>query len=219
MHLLFADLKREQSRSEEIANSVSHGIGLVAALAGAPVLIRRAAQEGDDGFAVSAGIFSATMVLLYLASMFYHALPMGKAKGVLRAVEHSAIFLLIAGTYTPFTLGVLRGPWGWTIFGVVWGLAIAGVVLKTVEVRPHPVFSTSLCLFMGWIIVVAIDPLFSRMPREGIFWLFSGGLSYSAGVVFYVTDAHLRYGHLIWHLLVMAGTTCHYCAVLWYAAS
>lgn len=218
MRILLAGPKREQSHAEEIANSLSHGIGLVAALVGTPFLIMHAARHGDAGFIVGTSVFSATMIFLYLASTLYHALPMGKAKGVFRVIEHSAIFLLIAGTYTPFTLGVLSGARGWTLFGVVWGLAVAGVVLKAINKASHPILFTGLYLLMGWVIVIAVDPLLARVPTAGLIWLLAGGLSYTAGVVFFATDSRLQYGHLIWHLFVLAGTTCHYFAVLWYAA-
>jgi len=211
-------VKREQSQAEEIANSISHGIGLVAALVGAPFLIMHAVRHGDTGFIVGTSVFSATMIFLYLASTLYHALPMGKAKGVFRVIEHSAIFLLIAGTYTPFTLGVLRGAWGWTLLGVVWGLAIVGVALKVFDKAYHPILSTGLYLLMGWIVVIAVDPLLARVPTAGFLWLLAGGLSYTAGVAFFATDSRLQYGHLIWHLFVIAGTACHYFAVIWYAA-
>lgn len=218
MRILLAGPKREQSQEEEIANSISHGIGLAAALVGTPFLITHAARHGDTGFLVGTSLFSATVIFLYLASTIYHALPMGKAKRVFRVIEHSTIFLLIAGTYTPFTLGVLRGVWGWTLFVVVWGLAVAGVVLKAFNKDTSPILSTGLYLFMGWIVVIAIDPLVARVPTAGLLWLIAGGLSYTVGVAFFATDSRLRYGHLIWHLFVMAGTACHYFAVLWYAA-
>jgi hemolysin III len=218
VRILLAGPKREQSHAEEIANSLSHGIGLVAALVGAPFLIMHAARHGDAGFIVGTSVFSATIIFLYLASTLYHALPMGKAKGVFRVIEHSAIFLLIAGTYTPFTLGVLRGAWGWTLFGVVWGLAVAGVALKAFDKASHPILSTGLYLLMGWVVVIAVDPLLARVPTAGLLWLLAGGLSYTAGVAFFATDSRLQYGHLIWHLFVIAGTACHYFAVLWYAA-
>jgi hemolysin III len=210
--------KREQSQQEEIANAISHGTGLVAVLVGTPFLIMQATRNGDAGFIAGTSIFCATAILLYLGSTLYHALPMGKAKRVFRAIEHSAIFLLIAGTYTPFTLGVLRGVWGWTLLGVVWTLALAGVALKTFERSPHPIASTLLYLFMGWVIVIAVDPLVERVPAAGLTWLIAGGLSYTLGVAFFATDSRLRYGHLIWHLFVLVGTTCHFFAVLWYAA-
>ncbi len=218
MHKILAGPKREQSQAEEIANSISHGIGLVAALVGTPFLIMHAARHGDAGFSVGTSLFCATMILLYLASTLYHALPVGKAKRVFRVIEHSAIFLLIAGTYTPFTLGVLRGAWGWTLFGVVWGLAVVGVALKAFDKASHPILSTGLYLLMGWVVVIAVDPLITRVPSAGLLWLLAGGLSYTAGVAFFVTDSRLRYGHLIWHLFVIVGTACHYFAVLLYAA-
>ena len=218
MRILLAGPKREQSQAEEIANSISHGIGLVAALVGTPFLIMHAIRHGDTGFIVGTSVFSATMIFLYLASTLYHALPMGKAKGVFRVIEHSAIFLLIAGTYTPFTLGVLRGAWGWTLLVVVWGLAIVGVALKVFDKASHPILSTGLYLLMGWIVVIAVDPLLARVPTAGFLWLLAGGLSYTAGVAFFATDSRLQYGHLIWHLFVIAGTACHYFAVIWYAA-
>ena len=218
MRTSLAAPRREQSRGEEIANSISHGIGLIAALAGTPFLVMYAVRHGDTGFIAGASIFAATMVLLYLSSTLYHSLPAGKAKRVFRIIEHSAIFLLIAGTYTPFTLGVLRGGWGWTLLGLVWGLALAGVILKIFDRMSHPIISTGLYLLMGWLIVIAADPMLVRVPLSGLLWLVAGGVAYTAGVAFFVTDARLRYGHFIWHLFVMAGTACHYFAVLWYSA-
>ena len=213
-----APLHREQSRGEEIANSVSHGLALVAAFIGIPFLLAHAARQASAGYIVGTSVFSATIILLYLASTLYHALPAGKAKRVFRILEHSAIYLLIAGTYTPFTLGVLSGAWGWTLFGIIWALAVAGVMLKASSRRPHPVLSTVLYLAMGWVIVIAIDPMFARVPTAGLLWLLAGGLAYTASVAFFATDSRLRYGHLVWHLFVMAGTSCHFFAVLWYAA-
>ena len=210
--------KRDQSQEEEIANSISHGIGLVAALAATPSLIRHAERSGDSGFIVGVSLFAATMVLLYLASTLYHALPAGKAKRVFRVIEHSAIYLLIAGTYTPFTLGVLRGAWGWTLLGLVWCLAVAGVTLKVFNRMSHPILSTGLYLLMGWLILIAIKPLYARVPLSGLHWIAAGGAAYTIGVAFFAADARLHYGHFIWHLFVMAGTACHYFAVLWYAA-
>ncbi len=213
-----SNLKREQSQGEEIANSISHGIGLIAALAGTPFLIVHAVQLGDAGFIVGTSLFCATMMLLYFASTLYHALPSGKAKRSSRIIEHCAIFFLIAGTYTPLTLGVLHGAFGWTVFGIIWGLAIAGVVLKAFFKTGHPILSTALYLLMGWLILIAVKPLFDRMPTAGLYWLIAGGLSYTAGVAFFATDSRIPYGHLIWHLFVIAGTTCHYFLILWYAA-
>jgi len=210
--------RREQSQGEEIANGVSHGLGLVAALVAVPWLIVHAARRADAAFIVGVSLFGASIFLLYLASTLYHALPVGRAKRVFKVLDHSSIFLLIAGTYAPFTLGVLRGAWGWTLFGVVWGLAVTGVALKASGRASHPVFSTGLYLLMGWLVVIAVDPMFARVPTQGLLWLLAGGLCYTAGVAFFALDWWLPYGHLVWHLFVMAGTACHYFAVLWYAA-
>ena len=209
--------KREQSRGEEIANSISHGIGLVAALGATPFLISHAVRSGVTGYIVGTSLFAASMVLLYLASTLYHSLPQGKAKSVFQVIEHSAIFLLIAGTYSPFTLGILLGAWGWTIFGLVWGLAVVGMVLKSLNRLFHPIVSTGLYLLMGWLILIAINPLTSLVPAAGLLWLGAGGLAYTIGVVFFLAESRIKYGHFIWHLFVMAGTTCHYFAVFWYA--
>lgn len=216
--LSLAATKRVRSREEEIANSLSHGLGLVATLAAAPFLVLHAVRQGDAGFMVGASVFAATMVLLYLASTLYHALPFGRAKGAFRVIEHAAIFLLIAGTYTPFTLGVLRGTWGWLLLGLVWGIAVAGVALKALNRLTHPVLTTGLYLLMGWLIVIAGQPLSARVPASGLLWLAAGGLAYTLGVIFFALDSRVRYGHFIWHLFVMAGTACHYFAVFWYAA-
>lgn len=207
---------RPQSLGEEIANSVSHGVGAVAALAGAPVLIVAAAHRGDRGDVVAASVFAATMLLLYLTSTLYHALPRNKAKRVFRVLDHGAIFLLIAGTYTPFTLGVLRGAWGWTLFGLVWSLALFGIVLKAVGGIRYPRLSTALYIGMGWLAIIAVRPLLLHVPPSGLLWLVGGGIAYTAGVAFYAAE-RLRYGHFLWHLFVLTGTSCHFCAVLWYA--
>lgn len=212
-----AVLERRPSRGEEIANSVSHGVGLVAALAAAPFLVVHAVRRGGTGAIVGASVFAATMVLLYLASTLYHALPRNRAKRVFQVIDHGAIFLLIAGTYTPFTLGVLRGAWGWTLFGLVWGLAAVGIVLKAVGRLRHRTLSTLLYLGMGWLILIAIRPLWLRVPLSGLLWLLLGGIAYTAGLAFFAAKG-VRYSHFVWHLFVLAGTACHFFAVLWYAA-
>jgi len=209
--------KRPQSVAEELANSVSHGIGLLAALAAAPFLLLAASRSGGTANIVGASIFAATMVLLYLASTLYHAIPKSRAKQVFRALDHGAIFLLIAGTYTPFTLGALGGGWGWTLLGVVWGLALVGVVLIPLGALRHPIVSTSLYLLMGWLVLIAVRPMWLRIPPAGLLLLLTGGIAYTCGVAFLVVK-RLRFSHFIWHLSVLAGTTCHFFAVLWYAA-
>lgn len=206
---------RPQSLGEEIANSVSHGVGFLAAVAVLPVLILGAAPHGPMAIA-GASVFGASMTLLYLTSTLYHALAPGRAKRVFQVLDHGAIYLLIAGTYTPFTLGVLRGPWGWTLFGVIWCLALAGIILKAMGGIRFPRLSIGLYLGMGWLAVVAAQPLWLRLPAWGLFWLAAGGLAYTAGVGFYAAS-RLRYRHFVWHLFVLAGTACHVVAVSLYA--
>jgi hemolysin III len=202
---------------EEIANSVSHGVALLLAAFGLPVLIVSAGRHGSPATIVGASVFGATLVGLYLASTLYHALPHSRAKRVWRLIDHVAIYLLIAGTYTPFTLGVLRGTWGWTLFGLVWTLAIAGILMRLLAGLRLPVLSVGLYLLMGWLAVIAAGPLLERLPRPGLAWLVAGGLSYTAGVAFYAAR-RVPYAHFVWHLFVMAGSACHYVAVLFYAA-
>jgi hemolysin III len=207
---------RAQSLGEEIANSISHGTGFLAALIALPVLVIDAVRHGAAAI-VGAGVFAATMALLYLTSTLYHALAPNRAKRVFQILDHVAIYLLIAGTYTPFTLGVLWGPWGWTLFGLIWALDVAGIVLKSVGGVRHPRISTGLYVVMGWLILAAAKPLWHAMPGWGLFWLAAGGVAYTAGVGFYAAN-RMRYAHFVWHLFVLAGTTCHFIAVLRYAA-
>lgn len=209
--------ERRQSLGEEIANSVSHGVGLLAAVVAAPFLIVAAVWRGGAAGIVGASIFAATVLVLYATSTLYHALPEGRAKRVFRILDHGAIFLLIAGTYTPFTLGVLRGAWGWTLFGLVWGLAFAGVAAKAAGGVRYPVLSTGLYLAMGWLVLIAVKPLWDRVPMWGLFWLLAGGLAYTVGVAFFAAK-RVRYGHFVWHLFVLVGTVCHFIAVFRYAA-
>jgi hemolysin III len=209
--------ERTQSLGEEIANSVSHGVGFLAAVAAAPVLVISAVQHDGAARIVGASVFAATMVLLYLTSTLYHALPNNRAKRIFQVLDRTAIFLMIAGTYTPFTLGVLRGTWGWTLFGFVWGLALAGVVLTAVGGVRYPKLSTGLYLAMGWLILIAIKPLWLRVPSWGLFWLLAGGIAYTVGVVFYAAK-RVCYNHFVWHLFVITGTACHFIAVLRFAA-
>lgn len=208
--------ERAQSVGEEIANAVSHGVGLLLAVVAALVLVVAAVQRGGVDEIVGASIFGATMVWVYLTSTLYHALPRNRAKRVFRILDHGAIFLLIAGTYSPFTLGPLRGAWGRTLFGSVWSLALAGVVFKTIAGVRYPKLSTCLYIAMGWLVVVAIEPLRLNMPMSGLFWLLAGGIAYTAGVGFFAVK-RLRYSHFVWHLFVIAGSACHFAAVLWYA--
>lgn len=209
--------KRLQTRAEEFANSISHGVGLLAALVGAPVLIASTVRSGSSANIVGAVVFALSMVLMYLNSSLYHLMPQGRVKQIFRKLDHAAIFLLIAGTYTPFTLGVLSGTLGWTLFGLVWGIAGLGLLLMQFDRLANPWISNGLYLAMGWLIVVATVPMATRMATSGLLLLLAGGLAYSGGVVFYALDARLRFGHFVWHLFVIAGTVCHFFAVLWYA--
>lgn len=209
---------RRQSRQEEVLNAASHGLGLVVACLATPLLILRALQVGDIKFLVATCIFCATMMLLYFISAFYHILQTGRAKRLFAILDHSAIFLLIAGTYTPFTLGVLQGALGWSLFGIIWGLAGIGVVLKVIQIKQHPLVSNISYLLMGWLIIFAIKPLITLVPTPGVLWLVAGGAAYSIGVIFFVLDSRIKYSHFIWHLFVLTGTVCHAIAIYWYAA-
>jgi len=212
------ELDWSQSIGEEVANSVSHGLGFLAAALGAPILLQAAWLRGSTPFLIGSCIFTGTMVLLYLRSTAYHRWPRTGFKRALQVMDHSAIFLLIAGTYTPFTLGPLGGPIGWTMLTVVWLLAGFGVILKTRKGAYHrPRLAIGLYLGMGWLIVFAIWPLAMAIPRASLLWLVAGGVIYSGGVVFFLND-HKRYRHFVWHLFVLGGTSCHYFAVLSYAA-
>ncbi len=209
---------RAQSPGEELANSASHGAGLVGAIVGTPFLIVSAVRGGDTAFIVGASVFCAAMILLYSASTMYHALQAGALKRLFLALDHSAILLLIAGSYTPFTLGVLRETAGWQLFAAVWTLALVGLTLRAIGRGTHPVITTGLYLAMGWLVLLKLDALIAAIPPEGVAWLVGGGLSYSLGLVFFVLDARIRYAHAIWHAFVVGGTACHFFAVLWYAA-
>jgi len=208
---------RCQSPGEEIANSVSSGLCLLAILIGIPFLFRSAVERGDLWTVAGALTFAGSMVTLYLASTIYHALPPSRMKDLFRLLDHAAIFLFIAGTYTPFTFGVLRGSSGWILFGLVWSLALLGIGLTFFGELPNRRFATWFYLGLGWIGLFAIHPFWMHLPPEGLLWLFAGGVAYTAGVLFYI-ERRLRYAHFIWHLFVAAGTACHFWAVLRYAA-
>jgi len=209
--------ERPQSLGEEIANSVSHGISLLAALNAVPFLISAALERADPAGIVGASVFAITMVLLYVSSTVFHALPPNRAKRIFQILDHSAIYLLIAGTYTPFTFGVLRGVWGWTLFGLVWIMAFAGTVFKILGGVRYTMLSTWVYLAMGWLVLIAIEPVWTLVPKWGLFWLFAGGIAYTAGAVFFMAE-RIRYFHFVWHLFVVMGTACHFVAVLWYSA-
>ena len=208
--------ERPQTLGEEIANSISHGVGLIAAIVAFPFVVMAAAARGSTSGIIAASVFATTMVLLYLSSTIFHALPEGRAKRVFQVLDHAAIFLLIAGTYTPFTLGVLHGVWGWTLFGIVWSVAAVGIVLKSIGGVRYNTISTWAYLAMGWVVVIAAERLWTLMPAWGLFWLFAGGLAYTLGAVFFLLE-RIRYFHFAWHLFVVAGTACHVVAVVAYS--
>jgi len=209
--------KRMQSAGEELANSISHGIGLCAALIGAPILLLEA-RRSSPGFFLGTVIFAVTLSMLYLGSTLYHAWPQTRGKSVLRTLDHSAIFLLIAGTYTPFTLGPLRGLWGSSILAVVWALAIFGVILKATRgAARHPKLGMTLYLGTGWLALIAARPMMLAIPFPALFWLVAGGIAYTTGVLFFVNE-RLRYAHFVWHLFVLAGSGCHFAAIFSCAA-
>lgn len=196
-------------------NSISHLIGAVAALAGLVLLVVPAARQGDPWKIVSFSIYGTTLLLLYSFSTLYHS-SRGKAKEIFRKLDHHSIYLLIAGTYTPFTLVVLRGSLGWSIFGVIWGLAVLGIVLELLPQRRRRILPVVIYLFMGWFCLIALKPLFRALPSAGFAWLLLGGIFYTVGVIFYVFDKRVRHFHGIWHLFVMAGSISHYFTVLFY---
>jgi hemolysin III len=204
------------SRGEEIANSVTHGVGAILAVIGLLVLALDSSRHGTARTVAACVVFGAALVLLYVSSLLYHSVANPRAKAVLRVFDHSAIFLLIAGTYTPFTLVSLRGPWGTALFVFVWGIAVAGITLRLLLPRRPTTLFVSLYLAMGWCVVVAARPLLAAVAPGGIALLVAGGLAYSVGVVFYVW--HRPYHHAIWHAFVLVGSAFHYAAVLRYVA-
>jgi len=200
---------------EEVANSIIHGFGMLFSLAALVLMIIFSALEGTAWHVVSTSIFGVTLLLLYTSSTLYHALTNRKAKNLFQIFDHSSIYLLIAGTYTPFTLVTLRGPLGWTIFGIVWGMAVLGILFKIFFVKRFVFLSTLIYIIMGWMIIIGINPLMQNIDPNGIFWLVTGGILYTLGTVFYIWRK-FRYHHAVWHLFVLAGSFCHFWCVLFY---
>jgi hemolysin III len=198
---------------EELLNALTHGIGAVVALAAGAVLVTLASIYGDRWAVIGASVYGASLLLLYLASTLYHAVSHEPTKARLKVFDHCMIYVLIAGTYTPFTLTSLRGPWGWTLFGLIWGLAIAGIIFKLYYTGRFRWLSTGIYLAMGWLVIIAIEPLMKSLPQGAFAWLMAGGIAYTLGTVFYMSR-RLPYAHAIWHAFVLAGSVCHFAAVL-----
>lgn len=198
---------------EELANALTHGLGAALAVAGLVLLVVFASLRGTARHIVGASIFGSSMVLLYVMSTLYHAFRGPRVKKVFRILDHASIYLLIAGTYTPLCLGTLKGAWGWSLFGVIWGLAVLGVTFKAIFIHKWAWLSLAVYLLMGWLVVIAIVPLWRAMPAGGLVWLFGGGLFYSLGAGLYAWRK-LPYHHAAWHLCVLGGTACHFACVL-----
>lgn len=208
-------LTARYSRGEELVNSITHGLGIVLSIIGLAVLIAFAGRYGNSWHIVSCSVFGATLIFLYAASTLYHAVQEPAVKSILRIFDHSAILVLIAGTYTPFTLVSLRGPWGWTLFGVIWGLAVLGIIIETTRLRRFRTGLIALYVIMGWAVVAAIKPMLQHVGSGGLWLLLAGGLAYTGGIIFYKWQ-RLPYNHAIWHLFVLAGSILHYFAILFY---
>ena len=200
------------SAADELASAITHGLGVVLSVAAGAVLITLAVLTGDPWTITGASVFVGTLVLVYTSSTLYHAIPYESAKAKLKTLDHCAIFGLIAGTYTPFLIGGLRGPWGWWLFGIIWALAAAGIVFKLFFTGRFKVVSTLIYVAMGWLVVVATGPLRAELPGSTLAWLVAGGLAYTAGTIFYL--ARFRFAHAVWHGFVLAGSVCHFAAVL-----
>ena len=206
-------LSQKQSLGEEIANSITHGTGVGLSIAALVILVVFAAKRSDAFKVVSYSIYGATMIILYLSSTLYHAFPQPRVKKFFHILDHSSIFLLIAGTYTPVMIGTIRGGWGWALFGVVWALAILGINMKIFAMGKFKLFSTLIYVLMGWMVLIAINPIKEATNPAFLRWMLTGGISYTLGVVFYARKK-LPYHHPIWHLFVLGGSICHFFAML-----
>jgi hemolysin III len=215
VHMSLMRVATRRLPSDELANSLTHGLGLVLSVAGFVALLVLAILRGSALQIISCSVYGTTLVCLYTASTVYHTVRSRRFKRLLKILDHSSIYLLIAGTYTPFTLVVLRGGWGWTLFGLVWVLSLFGILFKVFFVDHFRIASTALYIIMGWLVVIALKPALAMVPGGAIAWLLAGGLSYTVGVVFYAWRK-FPYNHAIWHVFVLAGSVCHYLAVLLY---
>lgn len=206
---------RQYPKTEELFNVISHGIGFLLSMAALILLVVFSSLKGTAWHVISFAIYGSSLVVLYLASTAFHLVQEQKMRNKLNILDHASIYLLIAGTYTPFALVTLNGPWGWTIFGMVWGIAITGIILKFFFIGRYNFLSTLLYIFMGWIILIAISPLVQSFQLEGIIWLLAGGLAYTFGAVFFLLKK-IPYNHAIFHVFVLAGSICHFVAIFWY---
>jgi hemolysin III len=212
---IMSHFQKDYSLPEEIASSVTHGVGVLLALAALPLLVVFSVMRGTAWHVVACAVYGATLILMFLASTLYHSFPWPRAKVILKVIDHAAIYLLIAGTYTPYLLVSLRGPWGWSLFGIIWGLALVGVMFKVFFAGRFKVCSTLVYIGMGWIVVVAMRPLYQGLPLGGLLWLVAGGVFYTAGTVFYL-GRRIPFNHAIWHAFVLAGSVCHFFSVMLY---
>jgi len=203
------------SKAEEKANSLTHAAGMLLSIAGLSLLVIASARQGDPWRIVSSAVYGTSLLLSFSFSTIYHTVQRPHAKYVFRILDHASIYLLIAGTYTPFALVSLRGAWGWSMFGVIWGLAVIGVIFKFFMTHRLRVLGPILYIAMGWLVVIAIKPLLAVLPLAGFWWLVAGGVVYTVGVLFYAIDK-IPYNHTIWHLFVLAASICHFVAVYWY---
>lgn len=206
---------RYYTKTEETLNVATHGFGLLMSVVALVVLVVKASLNGDALDIVSVAIYGASLVVLYFASTAFHLVRNQKTRNKLNIFDHASIYLLIAGSYTPIVLITLRGPWGWSMFGVVWGLAVAGVILKIFFTGRFNFISTILYLMMGWVIIIAISPLVKAFSFEGLMWLFSGGMFYTIGSIFFLINK-IPYNHAVFHVFVLAGSICHFIAVFWF---
>jgi hemolysin III len=206
----------DQTLVEELFNSISHFIGALLSIAGLIVLILKASSDQHHWAVISSCLFGASLIIMYLSSTVYHICQNFSMKKTLQIVDHACIYLLIAGTYTPFTLITLHGPWGWSLFGVVWGLATLGITFKCFFTGKFDKLSVLFYILMGWVAIIAIKPLINNLTTQGVSWMVAGGLFYTLGTFFYIKDSKYKFSHSIWHLFVLAGSICHFACVYWY---
>lgn len=215
MKKFFIKPHKRQTLLEEVFNSATHAIGALLGIAALVLLVVLSAQQGSAVKVVGSAIFGSSLIIMYSASALYHVFRRPNLKKIFKVIDHSSIYLLIAGTYTPVVLVVLAGGWGWSLFGVIWGFALIGLIFKLFATGKFEVVSTVAYVCMGWLAIIAIKPLYDALPGAGFAWLLAGGISYTLGVIFYAWD-QLRFGHAIWHLFVLGGSVCHFFLILWY---